>query len=99
MKRFALGILIILGLVTLGIAANARMRAMVSIFPTYYAKEVCTCLFVLKQDEAFCRAYHAQFLPLIALGVDREAMQVRAWAPIATVSARLIDERFGCAVQ
>ena len=41
----------------------------------------------------------AQWNALPRFGVDREAMQVRAWAPIATVSARLIDERFGCAVQ
>ena len=48
------------------------------ILSAYSAKEYCSCRFVMGFDEAYCRGYVKQYLPLGRLEEDREQRQVFA---------------------
>jgi len=48
------------------------------ILSAYSAKEYCSCRFVMGFDQAYCRGYVKQWLPLSSLEEDRQQRLVRA---------------------
>ena len=63
----------------------------------YRAKEVCSCLFVQKQTEAYCQAYTVAFPNLASYSVDFENQSVQAEALLVwTNTARYSSANFGC---
>ncbi|MGF1508951.1 MAG: hypothetical protein ACFB9M_05550 [Myxococcota bacterium] len=63
----------------------------------YRAKEVCSCIFVMEQDEAFCRRYTAEEPDVATFSVDHEQKRVRTTAFFLWgASARFVGDRFGC---
>ncbi len=66
----------------------------------YTAKEVCSCLFVLEQDEAFCRAWTRASPNVARFRVDREARTVESAALLLWGGrARFVDARTGCVLE
>jgi hypothetical protein len=70
-----------------------------SILPAFYAKEHCSCLFVLERDDAFCRNYARQFIAIDELEVDRAAKRVRVEGTWRRASARFYGRRAGCRLE
>lgn len=66
---------------------------------TYTAKDACTCLFVLRRDEAYCRAFVKANPEVARLTIYREQKMVETTALLLWgARARLVDERTGCQV-
>lgn len=67
---------------------------------SYTAKEACSCLFVMEQDEAFCRAWVAASPAVAEFTVDTEAKVVKSNALLMwDAKARFVDDRTGCRLE
>jgi len=63
----------------------------------YRAKEVCSCLFVQKQSEDYCRAYTVANPNLATYTVNLDEKTVQAEALLVwSNTARHVSDRFGC---
>ncbi len=63
----------------------------------FTAKQMCTCVFVMNHDEAFCRNWVAESPPVATVSVNladqtTEAEALLMWG----ASAHFVSERFGC---
>jgi hypothetical protein len=102
MRRVLLGIaLAALTLILLGIggfvAANwIYVRSFPAILPGFYAKEFCSCRFVMGQPDAYCRIYARQWLPISGVSVDEGARRITVTGLGVTRSARWEGEHYGC---
>ena len=66
----------------------------------YAAKELCSCLFVMRQSEAFCERWTRASPNIRSFHVDRarrtvEAQSVLAWG----ARARWVSQRAGCVIE
>jgi len=65
----------------------------------YTAKETCSCLFVLEQPEAFCRAWTRYDPPISSWTADGKTKTVEASALFSKAKARYVSERDGCVLE
>jgi hypothetical protein len=66
----------------------------------YRAKEVCSCLFVQRQSEAYCRAYTVASPNLATYSVNLIDQTVQAEALMMwSNTARYDSEHFGCVLE
>ncbi len=72
------------------------LNAFPSIISSWYSKELCSCIFVLEQDEPFCHSVVKQWLPVGGFSIDRNAKTTTAWGLGRTNSARYTGSRTGC---
>ena len=64
---------------------------------SYAATEVCSCIFVMEQDEDFCRAWTKANPAVATFRVDYERKRVEASAIMLWgTTAHFVDERTGC---
>lgn len=66
------------------------------ILSAYSAKEYCSCRFVMGFDEAYCRGYVKQYLPLGRLEEDSLQRQVLAEGLGRRNQAAWVGPRQGC---
>ena len=66
----------------------------------YTAKEACSCLFVMEQPEAFCRAWTRASPDVAGFRVDRDARTVESSALLLWgAKARFVDATTGCVLE
>jgi hypothetical protein len=65
----------------------------------FYAKEVCSCLFVVGQDESYCHEYGKQIIPIWTKKIDLKEKTVEAFGLWESTSARFISKRSGCQIE
>ncbi|MBI3181192.1 MAG: hypothetical protein HYZ28_03510 [Myxococcales bacterium] len=66
----------------------------------YAAKEVCSCVFVMKQPEAFCRAWTKANPSVASFRVDTQARTVESSALLLWgAKARFTGARSGCVLE
>ncbi|MBF8755072.1 amidase [Pseudomonas guariconensis] len=94
MKRVALWLVVVL------LAWVWHERQALADFPdilsAYSAKEYCSCRFVMGFDEAYCRGYVKQYLPLGRLEEDSLQRQVLAEGLGRRNQAAWVGPREGC---
>lgn len=66
------------------------------ILSAYSAKEYCSCRFVMGFDEAYCRSYVQQYLPLGSLEEDGARRHVLAEGLGRSSQAAWLGPREGC---
>jgi hypothetical protein len=68
-----------------------------ALLTSYAAKEMCSCVFVMRKDEAFCLRFTRASPNLRTVRVDHERREVEAQAVLAWgARARWISQREGC---
>ena len=60
-----------------------------------YAKEYCSCLFVMEHEEAFCEGYVPSLITVDKV-IDKEEKSIVATALGVDTKASLKSKRFGC---
>ena len=73
-----------------------------SVAPTtsaLFAKEVCSCIFVSKQDEQYCLEYGQPVLAISSYDINQEDKTVMARKFGSVKKARYISERLGCQLE
>ena len=92
--------LLLLALLAVAVIANWRhLMAFPGILPGFTAKEHCSCRFVMGQDDAYCRGYSRQYVPIGELAVDEAARRVTARGTGVTRTARWLSPREGCRLE
>jgi hypothetical protein len=76
-----------------------HVRAFPGILPAFYAKEWCSCRYVMGQDDAYCHGYARQWLPIWSFAHDPAAQRVTVTALGATRSASFLGGRRGCRLE
>ncbi|MBS1961759.1 MAG: hypothetical protein JST04_06055 [Bdellovibrionales bacterium] len=66
------------------------------ILANLYAKELCTCRFVVGQSLERCYENHAIIMRPTTLEIDEAARTVSVRVLWATAEAKVVSERFGC---
>lgn len=62
----------------------------------YYAKEYCSCHFVMKQSDDYCHDHASQIIPISKKKIDEELQSVWARALGKENTAIYAGEREGC---
>ena len=97
LKRLGLGLL---ALAAVLVAANwTHLRAFPGVLPAFYAKEFCSCRYVMGQGDGYCHAYATQWLPISTFALDDPARRVTVRATGVTRSARWLGVREGCRLE
>lgn len=91
----------LLALVLLSPLACERYEANdLEILTTYSAKQLCSCLFVMKRPEAYCREWVREEPDVKTFTVDYEAKRVKTQAMVLWGGgARWVDARRGCVAE
>jgi len=104
MKR-VLGIAVLLSGLVVGCAQDdAKLRTYANndleLAVGNAAKMTCTCLFVMKMDDAYCKDWVRASPNVARFFVDTEKKTVTSSAFISwTAKARLVDEKRGCVLE
>jgi hypothetical protein len=103
MKRrtIALSILGLLLAAGAGWAASNRedLRHFPPIISSYYAKELCSCLYVVGQTETYCHSVVRQYVPISSFQIDASSRTVTVSGLGQTNRARFVDDRYGCVLE
>ena len=78
--------------------AVIRSMSFPKVLSSYYSKEVCSCLFVVKQSEKYCNKLGAQVLPNWFIDIDKNKKQVSAWGLFHFTKARYLSPSEGCKI-
>jgi hypothetical protein len=72
------------------------VRAFPGILPAFYAKEFCSCRFVVGQSVSFCHDYARQWLPITSFHLSEPKRCITVTALGQTRSAGFLNHREGC---
>lgn len=75
------------------------IKAFPSIISSYYAKEFCSCYFVVGREEKACHTYVKQYIPIQDFHIDTESKKVTVTGLYRTNSAKYVSERYGCVLE
>ncbi len=62
----------------------------------YYAKEFCSCIFVVGQSKKVCKRDVKHVSALMGVKIDRERKEIRTKSLLAKGLARYTGEKYGC---
>lgn len=96
--RLALAAIVLL-LVAAAVPLWPHLRAFPGVLPAFYAKEFCSCRYVMRQDLARCHAYASQYVPITSFVLDESARRVTVRATGTERSARWLGPREGCRLE
>ncbi|MCR9206246.1 MAG: hypothetical protein NXH75_16810 [Halobacteriovoraceae bacterium] len=63
-----------------------------------FAKEFCSCLFVVKQTETYCKAYAKQIVPVSKFSINQETKSVEAWGLGYSTQVSFLGDKEGCQI-
>ena len=94
-------ILIVLFLaVVLFVATNwYHVKNFPPIISSYYAKMMCSCMYVSGHDEAYCRNYARQYVPIQKATVDKANKTITVKGLWRVNQAHFVNQRYGCALK
>lgn len=92
----ASGLLLVVALAALVAHNWQHVRAFPGILPAFYAKEFCSCRFVVGQSVPFCHDYARQWLPINHFYLSEPQRCVTVTALGQTRSAGFLNRREGC---
>jgi hypothetical protein len=99
MKRTVLLGALLLSLTACGSGSSRRIydNNDLELVTAYTAKDACSCLFVVEQDEAFCRAFVKANPAVASFTIDREKKAVESSALLLWgARAHYVNEHDGC---
>jgi len=70
-----------------------------SIISSFYAKTMCSCLFVQGHKEQYCTDYTKQYVPIQKATVSKAQKTVTVKGLWRTNKAKYISKRHGCMLQ
>ncbi|HAA56343.1 MAG TPA: hypothetical protein DCE42_16380 [Myxococcales bacterium] len=77
----------------------SKLKVFPSIISSFYSKEMCSCLYVIGRDEAFCKNYARQYIPIQWVKVDSKKKRVTVKGLWRINSASFVNKRSGCRLE
>ncbi len=93
---------LLVGCLVLGLYVGANwyhVKHFPSIISSFYAKMMCSCLFVHKQDEISCHNFARQYVPIQKATVSVKDKSVTVKGLWRTNTASFVNQRAGCKLQ
>lgn len=92
-------LLALLFLASCGSGARKYDASLFRLASGFSAKEVCSCVFVMQRDEAFCQEWTRVSPEVARFQVDQDKKEVQARAlGMGRTLARYEDEQVGCVI-
>lgn len=91
-----LGVLLVAGAGVFVVQNWTHVKAFPGILPAFYAKEFCSCRFVVGQSVPYCHDYATQWLPISNFYLSEPKQCVTVTALGQTRSAGFLNRREGC---
>lgn len=76
-----------------------QVRDFSHIISSYYAKEMCTCVFVIEQKEETCHNIVRQYVPISEVVIDREQRAVTTTGLFQSNRAHFVSAQLGCTLE
>lgn len=96
-KKFLMAIFILFILGAIFVAFNFRdFHRFPKIISRWYAKEFCSCYFVMERSEDFCRERVRQWIPIQSYSIDQKNKLISATGLWNTAHALYEGDRLGC---
>jgi len=92
----AVALVLVLALGVLVASNWQHVRAFPGVLPAFYAKEFCSCRFVVGRSVPFCHDYARQWLPITRFYLSEPKRCITVNALGQTRSAGFINRREGC---
>lgn len=101
MNKCLKAILLLLGIsISIFIAVNWKsLKFFPWVLPSYYAKEFCTCRYVLENDNEFCHQLVRQYIPIQTIIIDDSRRHVEVKALWHYRGAQWISPTEGCQLE
>lgn len=97
LRLVALALLLVVGVLGFEIVTNWQAaKSFPKIISAYYAKEACSCLYVLERSEAQCHEMVRQYLPISSFHNDTAARRITVTGLGRKSVAAVVDARRGC---
>lgn len=101
MRKFVMICCWVLAVFTIGvgifvIAYWKHVQSFPGILSAYYAKEFCSCYYIVKKDDDFCHNVARQYIPISQFSHDREAKIVSVIGLGRSTSVRFVNDGYGC---
>jgi hypothetical protein len=91
-----LGLALVIAAGVLTVQNWQHIRAFPGVLPAFYAKEFCSCRFVVGQSVNFCHDYASQWLPISQFYLSEPKRCITVTALGQTRSAGFVNQREGC---
>jgi hypothetical protein len=82
--------LVVVGLLLVATTSVGAEATLLELLTGFAAKETCSCVFVVGQDEAYCKDFGSPSFPT-TITIDKSAKTVTSSAGISTRTARFAD--------
>ena len=100
MKRLFLASLALAALGCGGSGGREFSRNDLQLVTAHYARDLCTCRFVMEMDEAFCNAWVKASPSVSRSSVDTATKTTEASAFLLwSAHARFVSDKFGCVLE
>lgn len=97
MKKFFISILALFVLLCIWVGLNwEHWQRFPSVMPSFYAKQMCSCLHVLERSEDFCHNFARQYIPISSYKIEKKDNSVTVKAFGRTEKAFYISPKHGC---
>ena len=98
-KTLLLSLSVILAIFLFWVFSNYRsLTKMPALFAAKYVKEYCSCYYILKKEENFCRDYPEIPLPIQGVFLDKDKKEISAKVLGTLAIARYIEGQAGCTI-
>jgi hypothetical protein len=75
---------------------NKELNSFRDIISSYYAKEFCSCTYILKRDENFCKDLLKQWVPISEISIDNDLKTIKVTGLGKTNTAKYTSPEIGC---
>jgi hypothetical protein len=100
LKKIGASFLVILFLLLSWVGLNfEHVSAFPGIISAFYAKEYCSCYFVVGRDEKTCENYARQYVPISDFKLDKDSKKIIVSGLGITTVSRYVDQRNGCVIE
>jgi hypothetical protein len=100
MKRLLLGLSAALALSCGGGTSRQYNNNDLVLAVQHAARDACSCIFVMEQDEAFCQAWTRATPDVAKVTIDRVNKTVTATSMVLwSAKARFVDAQLGCVAE
>ena len=83
-------------LILLSLFSLQGCSPVLKVISAHYAKEFCSCFFVVGQNQKYCEGYVEEYIPVGGYEILQDAREIVATGLGHESKARFISEKYGC---
>lgn len=105
-KAFEVGLKIMLSIVLVAVVGGSAyivyhwsaLSSFPKVLPSYYAKQYCSCFYVMGQSPKYCHNWTRQWAPISDFQHNEESQEIFVTAFRSNSRAKFISDKKGCRI-